>query len=70
MGKFAEIEKLKKDKITPQMNFLKGEITQLLDSDYSDTIQNAKYKDEKLFRLRKRVRRLNYLYEQLTKELK
>ena len=55
MSKFAEIENLKQ-RITEQRNFLVLEQEQLRKADYSDTLQNAKYKDEKLFRFSKILR--------------
>jgi len=67
--RYDEIETFK-HRITAQMNYIKGEITQLIHADYSDTIQNAKFKEERLFKFRKRVYKLQFLYNSLTKELK
>ena len=68
MSKIKDISKLQ-NKISLYTNFLNGEITQLINADYSDTIENAKYKDEKIFRFRKRVQRLNYLFDKLKEEI-
>ena len=59
-----------KQKITDQRNFLVSEHSQLLRCEDYTTILEVVYKEDKLFRFSKRIRRLKYLYDKITEENK
>ena len=59
-----------KQRITKQRNFLVSEHAQLLRCEDYTTILEVVYKEEKLHRFSKRIRRLKYLYDKITEENK